>query len=359
MYLRNTAAQYVDFALINVNTGAALLGAAVSGFVTRDGNAQQAVTGTIDEMGNGQYRLAMSAADIDGNACGFLFTAALAIPTEVNIITEAAGAAPAAGGPGAVDIVNKALRRLGIAPVTALGTDGTVQDNLMSAIYVDVAQEVMRQHPWNVLRARRQLQYTTTPLTLSSAAIGTGITATAGAGVFSPQDVGSTLRETLVVGASGVSNITAYISPTQVTLTTTVAWTTVTVGANAWLLAPIDTDFQYIYMLPSDFLCARSLDGATTAWQVEGKRLLTTAGNAIIHYTRYESDASLWEVLLQEAIVAKLAMEGAWPLTKDLKLVDAMSKFFVAKLAEAMGTNKSERQPIKPRVSPTTLIDVR
>lgn len=359
MYLRNTGGQFVSFALINVATGAALTGAAVTGRVTLDGAAQVAVTGTITEKGNGQYTLAMSAADSNGNALGFLFTAPSAIPVEVNIVTDPAGLPAPAPGVGAVDIVNKALRRIGVAPITTLGTDGTPQDNLMAAIYVDAVQEVMRAHPWNVLRARTQVQYTTTPLTLSSAAVGAGITATAGASVFSPQDVGGTLRETTVAGATGVSTITGYTSPTVVTVTTTVAWTTATPGANAWLIAPIDTDFQYVYMLPSDYLCARSVDDAAASWQIEGKRLLATEANAILHYTRYESDATRWEILLQEAIVAKLAMEASWPLTKDMKLMGGMAELYGVKLKEAQGTNKSERQPLKPRISPTTLIDVR
>jgi hypothetical protein len=90
MYRKNTANQYIYFALVNATTGAALTGATVTGKRAIDGAAQAAVTGTIAEDAGGQYHLTTSAADTNGNNVGFLFTATNAIPVSICVVTTAA-----------------------------------------------------------------------------------------------------------------------------------------------------------------------------------------------------------------------------------------------------------------------------
>jgi len=89
MYLKNTAGQYLGFALINATNGSALTGATVTARLSIDGGAQATVTGTVSELGNGQYLLAMSQADTNGNDITFLFTATGAVPVQQTIVTEA------------------------------------------------------------------------------------------------------------------------------------------------------------------------------------------------------------------------------------------------------------------------------
>lgn len=90
MYRKNTSSQHLTFALVNASTGAALTGATVTGRCSIDGGSQATVTGTISELGNGQYNLALSQADTNGNAIGFLFTATNAIPVNIQITTTVA-----------------------------------------------------------------------------------------------------------------------------------------------------------------------------------------------------------------------------------------------------------------------------
>ena len=87
MYRKNTAGQNLAFVLIDAATGAGLAGATVTGYRSIDGGAQAAVTGTISEKANGQYNLALSAADCNGNHVGFLFTATGAVPASLAIVT--------------------------------------------------------------------------------------------------------------------------------------------------------------------------------------------------------------------------------------------------------------------------------
>lgn len=90
MYRKNTSGQYLYFGLVAASTGSALTGATVTAVRSIDGAAQGAATGTVSEPGNGQYQLAMSQADTNGNNIGFLFTASTAVPVSISIVTTAA-----------------------------------------------------------------------------------------------------------------------------------------------------------------------------------------------------------------------------------------------------------------------------
>lgn len=68
-------------------------------------------------------------------------------------------------------------------------------------------------------------------LTLSSAAVGSGRTATAGAGVFLPSDVGRQL-----VSGSGLAVVTAYTSATVVTVDVSIAFAGTALASGAWYL---------------------------------------------------------------------------------------------------------------------------
>jgi hypothetical protein len=96
MYRKNVAGQFLPFALINATTGAALTGATVTAVRTIDGGSQAACTGTVAEMGGGQYRLALSQADTNGDNIGYLLTASGAIPAHFAVTLTAADPTDAA-----------------------------------------------------------------------------------------------------------------------------------------------------------------------------------------------------------------------------------------------------------------------
>lgn len=89
MLRKNTAGQYIAFGLVNATTGAALTGATVTARRSIDGAAQATATGTVSELGNGQYVLALSQADTNGDSIGYAFSATSAIPVFVTAITSA------------------------------------------------------------------------------------------------------------------------------------------------------------------------------------------------------------------------------------------------------------------------------
>ena len=89
MLRKNVAGQYLYFVLVNATTGEALTGATVTAYRSLDGAAQAAVTGTITELGNGQYRLNCSQADTNANEAGYLFTATGAVPVGMTVVFTA------------------------------------------------------------------------------------------------------------------------------------------------------------------------------------------------------------------------------------------------------------------------------
>lgn len=88
MYKKNVANQSIMFGLVNVVTGAAFPGAAITTRYTIDNTGvQQVGAGAITDLGNGQYRYVIPAAETNGNHIGFLFTAPGALLVHANIST--------------------------------------------------------------------------------------------------------------------------------------------------------------------------------------------------------------------------------------------------------------------------------
>lgn len=96
MYRKNVAGQFIYFLLLN-SAGAAVTGATVTARRGIDGTAQAACTGTVTDMGNGQYRMNLSQADTNGDNIGYLFTATGAIPVHFSCVMTAANPSDAAG----------------------------------------------------------------------------------------------------------------------------------------------------------------------------------------------------------------------------------------------------------------------
>lgn len=86
MFKKNTAAK-LCFCLVDAADGSALTGATVTARVSKDGAAQGTAAGSVSELGNGQYVLAATDADMNADQLGFLFTATGAVPVSIAIAT--------------------------------------------------------------------------------------------------------------------------------------------------------------------------------------------------------------------------------------------------------------------------------
>lgn len=85
---KDVANQNFTFGLVNSSTGAALTGATVTVYVTKDNGTQATGTGTVTEAGNGQYNYAPTQAETDATDVGFLLTATSAIPVNIDFHTD-------------------------------------------------------------------------------------------------------------------------------------------------------------------------------------------------------------------------------------------------------------------------------
>lgn len=86
MLRKNVASQVVTFTLVNATTGAALTGATVTVKVTLDGT-QSGGSGTVTELGTGQYKYVPTQAETNGSSVGFSFTATNAVPVNLHCFT--------------------------------------------------------------------------------------------------------------------------------------------------------------------------------------------------------------------------------------------------------------------------------
>ena len=68
--------------------GAALTGATVTIYVTKDNGAQATGVGSVTEAGHGQYNYAPTQAETNATNVGFLFTATTAVPENLDFHTD-------------------------------------------------------------------------------------------------------------------------------------------------------------------------------------------------------------------------------------------------------------------------------
>lgn len=89
-YRRNYSGQFLYFSLASVFSGTPITSGAggVSGRRSIDGAAQSLISGTIGEIGGGQYVARLYDFDTDGNQIGFLFTASGAVAVNYTITTD-------------------------------------------------------------------------------------------------------------------------------------------------------------------------------------------------------------------------------------------------------------------------------
>lgn len=89
MYIKNTTGQVIAFQGITATTGGILSGATWTVRRCIDGTFGAGGGTVTEDSTNGWYKYAMAQADTNGNDIQFNFTASLAVPQTVNIITTA------------------------------------------------------------------------------------------------------------------------------------------------------------------------------------------------------------------------------------------------------------------------------
>ena len=238
-----------------------------------------------------------------------------------------------------VDLCNRALYALGATAITSL-TDGSTNATLCSALYAKARDAVYTDHDWPELIRRAQLVYTDQALTLSSGDVGTGVTATT-TSAWAATDVGRYLYEN---DSTGVAIITGYTSAAEVTVEVTTAFTDTTLAANAWRIAPLqgfEVDYGYEYVSPTGILkVVEATEDAT--WKKEGTRVLADTSDLVLSYIYQQTDFTALTVPLYEAVVSRLALELAIPITGKEATYRLMDGIYQIRLAEAKGLSNTQ-----------------
>lgn len=134
IYLKNTAGQNLGFSLVNC-CGVAITGASVTATRSIDGGAQSSATGTVSDLGNGQYNLEMSQADTNGNHISFLFRATNAVQVEKSIDTTLGSYVNGAGGIHFTNPWEFLPLATAAANVAAYDSSSTAQDSTTTAFF--------------------------------------------------------------------------------------------------------------------------------------------------------------------------------------------------------------------------------
>ena len=107
--------------------------------------------------------------------------------------------------------------------------------------------------------------------------------------------------------------------------------------------------FDYQFALPTDPFCLRvlAMEFEDYVFKVEnlstqGRVLLTDQETAKIIYIARVTDATLFDSLFVDTLVAKLAADLAYPVTNSLKVQEQMYKLFQLKLSEARSIDGQE-----------------
>ena len=88
MLKKNTAGQFIYFALLQASDGSAHTGQTPTGYVSIDAAGQAAIGGSIAELANGQYKMVLSQGDTNGDELGYFIVNASSIPVSITVTTE-------------------------------------------------------------------------------------------------------------------------------------------------------------------------------------------------------------------------------------------------------------------------------
>lgn len=175
-----------------------------------------------------------------------------------------------------ISICNRALRIVGIAPITAMGEDGKA-GSWAQATYADSRDALLAEYPWNFAIKRAEL-------------------AAAGGGLVP-----------------------------------------------AW-------GYEFLYALPSDCLRVLNVEGEpdsfTDPYKIEGRYIATDAAAPLnIRYIAQVTDPAQWSPLFVDALVTRMAAEGAFHFTGSTAREAQLTERYKEVVANARRYDAQEGTP--------------
>jgi len=120
------------------------------------------------------------------------------------------------------------------------------------------------------------------------------------------------------------------------------------------LASLVDTpiiDWEYKFTLPTDPYCLRVLDVRTVTgdikldFAVQGRELLTEESAIDITYIQRLEDTMLYDSLLYQALVFRMAWKLAFPVTRSSTVMQQMAQLYDAIVRDARAVDSQEGTP--------------
>lgn len=121
-FIKEKAVNGFVFEMIKAADGSAITTGTVNGYITKDGGSQASLTNTPTHVGNGQWKINLTAAEMNADCIGLLFTHTDAVPMHFTIKTEHQAIEKAVK-----SIVNKAIQNKASGAVVYYDDDGETE----------------------------------------------------------------------------------------------------------------------------------------------------------------------------------------------------------------------------------------
>ena len=122
-------------------------------------------------------------------------------------------------------------------------------------------------------------------------------------------------------------------------------------------------DWEYKFTLPTDPYCLRVLDVRTVTgdikldFAVQGRELLTEETAVDITYIQRLIDTMLYDSLLYQALVFRMAWKLSFPITRSSGVMQQMAQLYDAVVRDARAVDSQEGTP--ETIETETLTDLR
>lgn len=226
-------------------------------------------------------------------------------------------------------LANIALQKIGAKKLTTFGETTTAEGIAVSAIYDDIRDEVLEEHPWTFAQKRVALVDITTPSTDSDDWV-TSTDYAVGDKVLS-----STLNYTCLV---------AHTSGTFATDLTAGKW--ILCETPAWT----DDGCDVVYYKPTDYLELSETNYPNALIKVEGARILSDTSGLKITYTYSNDDPSTYSKKFALALSTRLAAELCFTLSNSTTKGEALMKlYYDVQLPSAISSDSQQGTPTQAR----------
>ena len=124
-------------------------------------------------------------------------------------------------------------------------------------------------------------------------------------------------------------------------------------------------DWEYKFTLPTDPYCLRVLDVRTVTgdikldFAVQGRELLTEETAVDITYIQRLIDTMLYDSLLYQALVFRMAWKLSFPITRSSCVMQQMAQLYDAVVRDARAVDSQEGTPETIETEPLTDIRLR